>query len=178
MHFVTNKYIEIALEDSNLSLEEYLATYVITEININDRIIFDKVEIVDFLNNAIIKIESEGFDSTYYRVFSSYANFLVVVRNNPQFEGYINNLKFEITNENLTFNSVDEITVETILANMNIYYYSSFTNDYIILIDEEKQIVSQYLKLNVSEDDYVFMVYLEDLNDYIVFEGYFNKIIE
>ena len=103
MHFVTNKYIEIALEDSNLSLEEYLATYVITEININDRIIFDKVEIVDFLNNAIIKIESEGFDSTYYRVFSSYANFLVVVRNNPQFEGYINNLKFEITNENLTF---------------------------------------------------------------------------
>ena len=61
---------------------------------------------------------------------------------------------------------------------MNIYYYSSFTNGYIILIDEEKQIVSQYLKLNVSEDDYGFMVYLEDLNDYIVFEGYFNKIIE
>lgn len=178
MYFATNEYIEITLEDSNLSLEEYLATYVITEININDRIIFDKVEIVDFLNNANIKKESEGFDSTYYRVFSSYANFPVVVRNNPQFEGYINNLKFEITNENLTFNSADEITIETILANMNIYYQSSFTDDYIILTDEEKQIVSQYLKLNVSEDDYGFMVYLEDLNDYILFEGYFNKIIE
>ena len=178
MYFATNEYIEITLEDSNLSLEEYLATYVITEININDRIISDKVEIVDFLNNAIIKKESEGFDSTYYRVFSSYANFSVVVRNNPQFEEHVNDLKFEITNEKLTFNSADEITVETILANMNIYYQSSFTYELISLTDEEKQIVSQYLKLNVSEDDYGFMVYLEDLNDYMVFEGYFNKIIE
>lgn len=61
---------------------------------------------------------------------------------------------------------------------MNIYYQSSFTYELISLTDEEKQIVSQYLKLNVSEDDYGFMVYLEDLNDYMIFEGYFYKIIE